>query len=138
MQLPVRRNCTGIMNLQICAFLHYCCHSELFSKFLQYFSYFLKLEFSNQFPKQNKNLQITDFFILVSAGPGLKNNYNSWFWSTYLALSQTIICSFSSFIDILYFYLTTKHELLRLNNHNLLCCVDPPNQGRLFWLVGPK
>ena len=30
------------------------------------------------------------------------------------------------------FYLTTKHEILQISNHNLLCSLDPPNQGRLF------
>ena len=36
------------------------------------------------------------------------------------------------------FDLTTKHEILQLSNRNLLCSLDPPNQGRLFLVVGPK
>ena len=31
-----------------------------------------------------------------------------------------------------YFYSTTKHEILQISNHNLLCSLDPPNQSRLF------
>ena len=43
------------------------------------------------------------------------------------------------FIYILsYFYSTTKYEMLQIGNHNLLCSLDPPNQGWLFWVVGPK
>jgi hypothetical protein len=36
-----------------------------------------------------------------------------------------------------YFYSTTKHEIIQIKNHNLLSSLDPPNQGRLFLLVGP-
>ena len=31
-----------------------------------------------------------------------------------------------------YFYSTTKHEIIQIKNHNLLCSLDPPNQSRLF------
>ena len=31
-----------------------------------------------------------------------------------------------------YFYSTTKHKILQISNHNLLCSLDPPNQGWLF------
>ena len=41
-------------------------------------------------------------------------------------------------IIISYMYSTTKHEILQISNHNLLCSLDPPNQGWLFWVVGPK
>jgi len=37
-----------------------------------------------------------------------------------------------------YFSSTTKHEILHISNHNLICSLDPPNQGWLFWVVGPK
>ena len=37
-----------------------------------------------------------------------------------------------------YIYSTTKHKILQISNHNLLCSLDPPNQGWLFWVVGPK
>ena len=37
-----------------------------------------------------------------------------------------------------YIYSTTKHEILQISNHYLLCSLDPPNQGWLFWVVGPK
>ena len=37
-----------------------------------------------------------------------------------------------------YIYSTTKHEILQISNHNLLCSLDPPNQGCLFWVVGLK
>ena len=33
---------------------------------------------------------------------------------------------------ISYIYSTTKHEILQISNHNLLCSLDPPNQGWLF------
>ena len=36
-----------------------------------------------------------------------------------------------------YFYSTTKHEIIQIKNHNLLCSLNPPNQTWLFWLVGP-
>jgi len=42
------------------------------------------------------------------------------------------------FIHISYFYSTTKHEILQISKHNLLCSLDPPNQSRLFRVVGPK
>ena len=29
------------------------------------------------------------------------------------------------------------HPVLQISNHNLLCSLDPLNQGRLFWVVGP-
>ena len=32
-----------------------------------------------------------------------------------------------------YFYSTTNHEILQISNHNLLCSLDPPNQG---WFYG--
>ena len=35
-----------------------------------------------------------------------------------------------------YIYSTTKHEILQISNHNLLCSLDPPNQGWLFWVIG--
>ena len=31
-----------------------------------------------------------------------------------------------------YFYSTTKHEIIQIKNHNLLCSLDPPNQSWLF------
>ena len=31
-----------------------------------------------------------------------------------------------------YFYLTTKHEILQISNHSVLCSLDPLNQGWLF------
>ena len=34
-----------------------------------------------------------------------------------------------------YFYSTTKHEIIQIKNHNLLCSLDPPNQSWLFWLL---
>ena len=37
-----------------------------------------------------------------------------------------------------YFYSTRKHEIIQISDHNLPCSFDPPNQGLLFWLVGPK
>ena len=40
--------------------------------------------------------------------------------------------------NISYFYSTTKHEILQISKHNLLCSLDPPNQSRLFRVVGPK
>ena len=33
---------------------------------------------------------------------------------------------------ISYFYSTTKHEIIQITNHNLLCSLDPPNQSWLF------
>ena len=42
------------------------------------------------------------------------------------------------FIFHSYFYSTTKHEILQISNYNLLCSLDPPNKGWLFWVVGPK
>ena len=42
-----------------------------------------------------------------------------------------------SFIHLI-FYSTTKHEILQISNHNLLCSLDPPNQDWLFLVVGPK
>ena len=33
-----------------------------------------------------------------------------------------------------YFYSTAKHKKLKIINHNVLCSLDPPNQGRLFWV----
>ena len=41
----------------------------------------------------------------------------------------------SNFIS--YFYSTTNHDILKISNHNLLCSLDPPNQSKLFWVVGP-
>ena len=35
-------------------------------------------------------------------------------------------------IHLFIFYSTTKHEILQISNHNLLCSLDPPNQGWLF------
>ena len=29
------------------------------------------------------------------------------------------------------------HPVLQISNHNLLCSLDPLNQGRLFWVLGP-
>ena len=31
---------------------------------------------------------------------------------------------------------TTKHEILQISNHNLLYNLDPPNQSKLFGVVG--
>ena len=31
-----------------------------------------------------------------------------------------------------YFYSATKHEIIQIKNHNLLCSLDPPNQSRMF------
>ena len=37
------------------------------------------------------------------------------------------------------FYSTTKHEIIHIKNHNLLCSLDPPNQSRFFnWLAHYK
>ena len=52
-----------------------------------------------------------------------------------------LICDLHMFNDTFihsYFYSTTKHEILQLSNYNLPCSLDPTNQGRLFWVVGPK
>ena len=57
---------------------------------------------------------------------------------TYIGL-QWIIIKYTYSIHIFHiFYLTTKHEILQITNHSLLCSLDPPNQGRLVWVVGPK
>ena len=37
-----------------------------------------------------------------------------------------------------YFCSPTKHEILQISNHNLICSLDPPNQNWLFWVVGPN
>ena len=42
------------------------------------------------------------------------------------------------FIFHSYIYSTTKHDIWQISNHNLLYSLDPPNQGWLFWVVGPK
>ena len=63
--------------------------------------------------------------------------YYSLFSCIYLHV-QPITAYFPVFIFISYFYSTTKHEILQISNHNLLCSLDPPNQGRLLWVVGPK
>ena len=44
--------------------------------------------------------------------------YNSW--------TENVV------FHILYFYSTTKYEILQISS------LDPPNQGKLFWGVGPK
>ena len=36
------------------------------------------------------------------------------------------------------FYSTTKHAILQISNHYLLCSLDPLNLGRLFRVIGPK
>ena len=36
------------------------------------------------------------------------------------------------------FYSTTKHAILQISNHYLLCSLDPLNLGRLFKVIGPK
>ena len=43
-----------------------------------------------------------------------------------------------SFLIHSYIYSTTKHKILKISHHNLLCSLDPPNQGWLFRVVGPK
>ena len=40
--------------------------------------------------------------------------------------------SFDNTIFIHIFNSTTKHEIIQIKNHNLLCSLDPPNQSRLF------
>ena len=50
-----------------------------------------------------------------------------------------LICDYTlKFIFHSYIYSTTKHEILQISNQNLLCSLDPSNQGRLFRVVGPK
>ena len=53
---------------------------------------------------------------------------NQNFWRR---LNSTI-SSKLNLIHISYFYSTTKHEIIQIKNHNLLCSLDPPNQSRLF------
>ena len=45
-----------------------------------------------------------------------------------LVLGLVLVNSQQFFI----FYSTTKHEIIQIKNHNLLCSLDPPNQSRLF------
>ena len=44
---------------------------------------------------------------------------------------KLLIYEFLIFINS-YFYSTTKHEILQISIHNLLCSLDLPNQGWLF------
>jgi len=49
-------------------------------------------------------------------------------FTIFLIRTQTSSSIFIFFI----FYSTTKHEIIQIKNHNLLCSLDPPNQSRLF------
>ena len=61
----------------------------------------------------------------------------SYLWSKHTITFWALSLKYSYSYSYSYFYSTTKHEIIQIKNHNLLCSLNPPNQSWLFWLVGP-
>ena len=71
---------------------------------------------------------IFENYIIVMKNLTLLTFLRYWNWM-YLTESRNIQ-DFEKFCE------STKHEIIQITNHNLLCSLDPSNQSWLFWLVG--